>query len=647
MVQKDLANTLREIGAKGSAAFYQGPIAEKFAAYMKAQGGLIDQKDLAAIRANEDPAIKINYKGIDVYECPPNSQGFVMLQALNILEGMNVRYMRHNSAPYLHAVTESLKLAFADRNKYVADPKFTPNIPMRQMLSKEYAAMRRALDRSGQGDRRRGAVRQSHPADRSAALRRASRGWRMRVRSRRRTTVITGEENGHTTYLAVVDKDRNMVSVTSSLLSLFGSGHVVEGAGFMLNNRMAYYGLDEDDVNVLRPGKRVRQTINPALALKDGKPYMVFGTPGADTQPQAQMQFFLNVAEFGMNVQQALEQDYIVSTSFKSSYYPHAAEGKLQVPATIAEARARRARGDGPQARHPQRARRRLGEGDRHSSAHRRVDGRRQPDARQLRDGVLKVPGASCLVPRAGAKCRVHSHRCHRVAAFSRVRTRSRTGRPAHVRRARPRGRRRSSTELTAAVNADRSDAARWGRLAMGLEANGLLVQAAANYEVAVGLDGSEPRWRYQLALLKARRGEVDAALADLDRVVQLAPGYAPARWKQGLWWLDRGDTAKAQAAFRSGREGRAERIPPATPVWRSFTCRSARTRRLPPRLKHCSPLIRAIVTRCNCWARPTGVSAANRMRALPSPSVRPDNRRGPIPGPTRSASTGAASPRC
>ena len=139
VVQKDLANTLREIGSKGSAAFYQGPVAEKFAAYMKAEGGLIDAKDLAAIKANEDVPVRINYKGIDVFECPPNSQGFVMLQALNILEGMNVRYMRHNSAPYLHAVTESLKLAFADRNKYVADPKFTPNIPMREMLSKEYA----------------------------------------------------------------------------------------------------------------------------------------------------------------------------------------------------------------------------------------------------------------------------------------------------------------------------------------------------------------------------------------------------------------------------------------------------------------------------------------------------------------------------
>jgi gamma-glutamyltranspeptidase/glutathione hydrolase len=336
VVQKDLANTLREIGAKGSGAFYQGPIAEKFAAYMKAQGGLIDRKDLAAIRANEDPAIKINYKGIDVYECPPNSQGFVMLQALNILEGMNVRYMRHNSAPYLHAVTESLKLAFADRNKYVADPKFTPNIPMIRMLSKEYAAMRRGLidpDKAIDGEAPFG-----NPASAPTDSGGATVGKPRLVYANPQltpNTVITGEENGHTTYLAVVDKDRNMVSVTSSLLSLFGSGHVVEGAGFVLNNRMAYYGLDEDDVNVLRPGKRVRQTINPALALKDGKPYMVFGTPGADTQPQAQMQFFLNVAEFGMNVQQALEQDYIVSTSFKSSYYPHAAEGKLQVPSTI------------------------------------------------------------------------------------------------------------------------------------------------------------------------------------------------------------------------------------------------------------------------------------------------------------------------
>ncbi len=332
VVQKDLANTLREIGSKGSAAFYQGAIAEKFAAYVQTHGGLIDRKDLAAIRANEDAPIRITYKGIDVYECPPNSQGFVMLQALNILEGLNVRYMRHNSAPYLHAVTESLKLAFADRNKYVADPKFTPNIPMREMLSKEYAASRRALinpDKAISGEAPAGNPRQPSTSS-QPPLAYAAPAPPPDVSS-----VRAGVEDGHTTYLTVIDKDRNMVSVTSSLLSLFGSGHVVAGAGFVLNNRMADYGLDEDDVNVLRPGKRVRQTINPALALKDGKPYMAFGTPGADTQPQAQLQFFLNVTEFGMNVQQALEQDSVVTTSFKSWYYPHAAEGTLQVPATL------------------------------------------------------------------------------------------------------------------------------------------------------------------------------------------------------------------------------------------------------------------------------------------------------------------------
>lgn len=332
VVQTDLAATLREIGAKGSAAFYKGPIADKIAAYMKAEGGLIDRADLAAITANEDPPIHINYKGIEVYECPPNSQGFVMLQALNILEGMNLRYMRHNSAPYLHVVTESLKLAFADRNKYVADPRFTPDIPMREMLSKEYAATRRALidpDKAMAGEAPAGNPRQ--PA--TAMPRQVA--YAAPQPAPDASTARPAIEDGHTTYLSVVDKDRNMVSVTSSLLSLFGSGHVVAGAGIMLNNRMAYFGLDEDDVNVVRPGKRVRQTINPALALKDGKPYMVFGTPGADTQPQAQLQFFLNVAEFDMNVQQALEERAVVSTSFKSSYYPHAAAGTLLVPATL------------------------------------------------------------------------------------------------------------------------------------------------------------------------------------------------------------------------------------------------------------------------------------------------------------------------
>jgi gamma-glutamyltranspeptidase/glutathione hydrolase len=140
-----------------------------------------------------------------------------------------------------------------------------------------------------------------------------------------------------TTYLAVVDKDRNMVSLTSSLLSAFGSGMVVEGGGFFLNDRMRYFWLEPDDVNSLQPHKRVRQTINPAVAVKDGKPYLTFGTPGADTQPQTQLQFFLNVAEFGMTVQRALEQPAVISNSFRESYYPHNVAGRLLVPALLSE----------------------------------------------------------------------------------------------------------------------------------------------------------------------------------------------------------------------------------------------------------------------------------------------------------------------
>jgi gamma-glutamyltranspeptidase/glutathione hydrolase len=334
VIQRDLAATLREIGAKGSAAFYQGAIAQKFAAYMKSVGGLVDEKDLASYKAFEDAPIHINYQGVEVYECPPNSQGHVMLQAMNILEGLNVRYMRHNSAPYLHAVTEALKLSFADRNKWNGDPKFVPPIPIRELLSKEYAASRRALinpDRAIQGEAPAGDPRRPGTSTQQPIA------WAAPQPAPDRSSVAEPAADGHTTYLAVVDKDRNMVSITSSLLSLFGSGHVVEGAGFMLNNRMAYFGLEPDDVNVLKPGKRVRQTINPAMALKDGKPYMAFGTPGADTQPQAQLQFFLNVVEFGMNVQQALEQPSIVSTGFKSSYYPHEAAGTLQIPSSIAK----------------------------------------------------------------------------------------------------------------------------------------------------------------------------------------------------------------------------------------------------------------------------------------------------------------------
>jgi gamma-glutamyltranspeptidase/glutathione hydrolase len=333
VVNKDLARTMRAIGEQGSKAFYRGDIASMTAAYMKANGGILTAADLAAYQAYEDAPIRINYRGIDVFGCPPNSQGFVMLEALNILEGFDLQKMGHNTAPYLHAITEALKLSFADRNKYVADPKFVTDIPMKGLLSKEYAAIRRAAinpDRAIDGEPAPGDPRRLTSGGGATYA-------SPRVSPRQAAPFDPDETLNLTTYLTVVDKDRNMVSLTSSLLSGFGSGMVVEGAGYFLNDRMRYFWLEPDDVNSLQPRKRVRQTINPALAVKDGKPFLAFGTPGADTQPQAQLQFFLNVVEFGMNVQQALEQPAVISSSFRQSYDPHNVAGRLLVPALLAQ----------------------------------------------------------------------------------------------------------------------------------------------------------------------------------------------------------------------------------------------------------------------------------------------------------------------
>jgi gamma-glutamyltranspeptidase/glutathione hydrolase len=336
LVNAALGRTLRAIAAQGAEPFYRGEIAKTTAAYLKANGGIITEADLRSYEPYEDTPVRTNYRGTDVYECPPNSQGFVMLEALNILEGFDLKAMGHNSAPYLHAVTESLKLSFADRNKYVGDPKFVPNIPMKTLLSKEYAAARRAAidpNRAIEGEPAPGDPFRST----SQALERTNKYASPQPSPTRVDPFDPDAILNLTTYLAVVDKDHNMVSITSSLLSGFGSGMVVDGGGFLLNDRMRYFYLDPADVNSLQPGKRTRQTINPALALRDGKPFLVFGTPGSDTQPQTQLQFFLNVAEFGMPVQQALEQPAVISNSFRDSYAPHAVLGKLITPAMLAQ----------------------------------------------------------------------------------------------------------------------------------------------------------------------------------------------------------------------------------------------------------------------------------------------------------------------
>ncbi|HEX7137553.1 MAG TPA: gamma-glutamyltransferase [Vicinamibacterales bacterium] len=324
----DLSKTLQAIAASGADAFYRGDIAKNTATFLKANGGIITESDLASYKPYEDAPVHVNYRGADVYECPPNSQGFVMLEALNILEGYKLKEMGHNSAPYLHAITESLKLSFADRNAFVGDPKFVPNIPMAALLSKEYAAARRA-----QIDPNRAIVGEPAPGDPRSVKSTAAQAYAAPQPAPTVAKPFDPDEILNlTTYLAVVDKDHNMVSITSSLLSGFGSGVVVEKGGFFLNDRMRYFYLDPKDVNSLQPGKRTRQTINPAMALKDGKPWIAFGTPGSDTQPQTQLQFFLNVAEFGMNVQEALEQPSVISNSFRDSYQPHDVKGQLLTP---------------------------------------------------------------------------------------------------------------------------------------------------------------------------------------------------------------------------------------------------------------------------------------------------------------------------
>ena len=192
-----------------------------------------------------------------------------------------------------------------------------------------------------------------------------------------------------------------MVSLTSSLLSGFGSGMVVENGGFFMNDRMRYFYLDPADVNSLQPGKRVRQTINPAMALKDGKPFLTFGTPGADTQPQTQLQFFLNVVEFGMPVQRALEQPTVISNSFRDSYSPHAVLGKLITPAMLPQSvrDALAAKGHKLDVRDVKGVG--LGEGDHDRPAHRRPARRRQPDGRQLCDGMVSSGSGGSGLPRS------------------------------------------------------------------------------------------------------------------------------------------------------------------------------------------------------------------------------------------------------
>ena len=269
----NLASTYKKIAAGGRDAFYKGDIARTIDAYMAEHGGFLTYEDLAKHTSAWVTPLATNYRGYDVYELPPNGQGVVALQMLNILEGYDLRSMGFGSKEYLHTLIEAKKVAFEDRAKFYADPDFY-DAPIDMLLSKDYAAERRQLISDNK------ATMAYPPGD--AKL-----------------------ETGDTIYLTVADKDGNMISLIQSNYGDLGSGMTPEELGFQLQNRGNLFSLEDGHANVYEPGKRPFHTIIPAFVLKDGKPWLSFGVMGGSMQPQAHAQILINLIDFDMNLQEA------------------------------------------------------------------------------------------------------------------------------------------------------------------------------------------------------------------------------------------------------------------------------------------------------------------------------------------------------
>jgi gamma-glutamyltranspeptidase/glutathione hydrolase len=267
-----LADTLSRIAAGGRDAFYRGDIAQRIEKYFKANGGYLTAADLAAHRSEWVEPVSTNYRGYDVWELPPNTQGIAALQMLNILEGYDLRKMGFGSPDYLHAFVEAKKLAFEDRARFYADPQFA-RVPLQGLLSKEYAAKRRALitERAAK----------EYPVDPKAL------------------------EQGDTIYMTVADAAGNMVSLIQSNYRGMGSGMTPDGCGFILQDRGEMFSLKDGHANVYAPGKRPFHTIIPAFITKGGQPWLSFGVMGGAMQPQGHVQIVVNLIDFGMNLQEA------------------------------------------------------------------------------------------------------------------------------------------------------------------------------------------------------------------------------------------------------------------------------------------------------------------------------------------------------
>jgi len=266
-----LARTFQKIAKEGIDVFYEGEIAEMIAKESQKHDGLLSLSDLRNYKPIWVEPISTTYRGFTVYELPPNTQGLVALLALNIVEGFELAQLEHNSAEYLHTLIEAMKLAFADGEHYIADPEFE-EIPIKKLLSKAYAARRRAL-----------------------------------IKEKAQLSVAHGAPEGGTIYITVVDEQRNVVSFIESLFMPFGSGVTVGDTGIVLQNRGSLFSLDPAHANGLKPRKRPYHTIIPAMLFQNEKPYMSFGMVGGFMQPQGHLQFLCNVIDHKMSVQEAIE----------------------------------------------------------------------------------------------------------------------------------------------------------------------------------------------------------------------------------------------------------------------------------------------------------------------------------------------------
>lgn len=328
-VQADLARTLRELvraeklASRGTrnnrhaglmAArdyFYRGPIARRIGAYMQANGGLIAADDFAKFAATVGQPVSTDYRGYQIYKAGFWTQGPAMVETLNMLEGFDLKKMGHNSPAYIHTLAEALKLALADRDRYYGDPNFV-KIPMSELLSKNYAALRRPLI-----DQQRASLAQQpgDPTNMKAVLASAVQTIG------RATTVPEIERANDTTCVNVVDKDGNLFSATPSGAWL--PAVVAGDTGVLMGQRLQSALTDPKSPNVVAPGKRPRITLTPTLVLKNNEPFMVLSTPGGDNQDQALLQVLLNVIEFGMNPQEAVEAARFDTQHYVSSFDDH------------------------------------------------------------------------------------------------------------------------------------------------------------------------------------------------------------------------------------------------------------------------------------------------------------------------------------